>query len=66
MCRDVVAVCLLQDAPVLEAPVEGFVARPRGALHPKIFSPVAIVMGEFYLVGAPHVAVVNCVNWRIT
>jgi len=59
MHRDVVAVCLLQDAPVVEAPVEGFLARPCGALHPKIFSRVAIVVGAFYLVGAPHVAVVS-------
>ncbi len=56
---DVMAVCLLQDAPVLEAPVEGFVARPRDALHTKIFSQVAIIVGAFYLVRAPHVAVVG-------
>ncbi len=59
MCRDVVVICLLQHAPALEAPVEGFVARPRGALHPKIFSWVVIVVGAFYHVGAPHIAVVS-------
>jgi hypothetical protein len=59
MCRDVVAVCLLQDAPVLEAPIESFMARPCGALHLKIFSRVAIIVGAFYLIGVPHVAVVG-------
>jgi hypothetical protein len=56
---DVVAICLLQDAPVLEAPIEGFVARPHNALHCKIFSHVAILVGAFYLVVATHVAVVG-------
>jgi hypothetical protein len=35
------------------------VARPHNALHPQIFSRVGIVVEAFYLVGAPHVAVVG-------
>jgi hypothetical protein len=54
-----VAVGPLKDPPVLEAAVEGLVARPRRRLHPEIPRRVAVVVGALDLVGVPHVAVVG-------
>ncbi len=56
---DVVAVHLLQDAPVFKASVERLVARPHHILHPKVLRWVAVIVGPLNLVGVPHVAVVD-------
>ncbi len=59
MHRDVVAVHLLQDAPIFKAPVKRFVARPHCTLHPKVLCQVAVIVGALNLIGMPHVAVVG-------
>ncbi len=66
MHGDVVTVGLLEDPPVLEAAVEGLMARPHCRLHPKIRCWVAVVVGALDLVGVPHVAVVglNTFAWQ--
>ncbi len=57
---------LLEDPPVLEAAIEGLVARPRCRQHPKIRCRVAVLVGALDLVGVPHIAVVglNVFAWR--
>ena len=56
---DVVAVLLSEDAPDLEAPIYGLVARPHPPLHAKIGDRIAGVIGALDLVGAADVAVVG-------
>jgi hypothetical protein len=65
---DVVAVGLLEDAPVLEAPVKGLVRRPCRTLHAEVLGRVAVIVGSLDLVGVPHVAVVglNALPWLET
>ena len=57
--RDVMAVHLLQDAPVFKAPVKHLVARPHHTLHPKVLHQVAIIVGALNLIGVPHIAIVG-------
>ncbi len=59
MQLDIVVVGPLEDPPVLEAAIEGLVARPRRRLHPQIPRRVAVVVGALDLVRVPHVAVVG-------
>ncbi len=57
--HDVVAVHLLQDAPVFKEPVKRLVTRPYGTLHSKVLCWVAVVVGALDLSGVPHVAIVS-------
>ena len=50
---------LLKDASILEAAVEGFMARPGRRLHPQILGGVAVVLRTLDLVRAANVAVVG-------
>ena len=59
MLSDVVAELPLEDPPVLEAAVEGLVARPCRRLHREILSAITVVEGALDLVRVPHVAVVG-------
>ncbi len=59
MHRDVVAVHLLQDAPIFKVPSKHLVARPHHALHPKVLHWVAVIVGALNLISVPHVAVVG-------
>ncbi len=59
MHHDVMAVHLLQDAPIFKVPVKGLVARPRHTLHPKVLRRVAVVVGALNLIGMLHVAIVG-------
>ena len=43
---------------VLGALIEGFMAGPCCQLHLESFGQIAIVVGAFYLVGVPHIAIV--------
>ncbi len=49
----------LKDAPILEAPVEGFIAQAGRQLHPQILVGVAVVVWTFHFVRAANVAVVG-------
>ncbi len=59
MHGDVVPVHLLEDAPILEAPVKGLVARPGSGLHPEVLGGIAIILGALDLVRTANVAVVG-------
>ena len=50
---------LLKDAPILEAPIKGLVARPGSGLHPKILRGVAVILEALDLVRTANVAVVG-------
>ncbi len=56
---DVMAVQLLQDAPIFKVPVQHLVARLCCTLHPKVLHWVAVVVGALNLIGVPHVAIVG-------
>ncbi len=56
---NVVPVHLLENAPILEAAVKGFMARPGRRLHPQILGGVAVIVRTFHLVRAANVAVVG-------
>ncbi len=56
MHRDVMAVHLLQDTPVLKASVKHLMARPYRTLHPKVLRWVAVAVGVLNLIGMSHVA----------
>ncbi len=57
--RDVVAVHLLQDAPIFKAPVKRLVARPCRTLHSKVLHRVAVVVWALNLISVPHIAIVG-------
>ncbi len=59
MHHEVMAVHLLQDAPIFKVPVKGLVARPCHTLHPSVLRQVAIVVGALNLMGMLHIAVVG-------
>ncbi len=57
--RDVVAVHLLQDAPIFKAPVKRLMARPCRTLHSKVLHQVAVVVWALNLISMPHIAIVG-------
>ncbi len=57
MHRDVVAVGLLLDAPIIKGTLECLVRRPRCALYAEVLCWVTVLLGALNLVGVPHVAV---------
>jgi hypothetical protein len=56
---DVVAVHLLQDAPIFKVPVKHLVVRPCRTLHSKFLHRVAVVVWALKLIGVPQVAIVG-------
>ncbi len=52
------AVYLSEDAPKFEARVKGLVSRPHASLHREILLWVTIIVGTFYFVRVPNVAIV--------
>jgi hypothetical protein len=59
MRGNVVAVHILQDAPVFKMPIEHLMTRPCCTLHLKVLHWVAVVVGALDLFGMPHIAVVG-------
>ncbi len=57
--RDIVAVHLLQDAPIFKMPVKRLVARPCRTLQSKVLHWVAVLVWELNLISVPHVAIVS-------
>ena len=49
----------LKDPPVLEAVIEGLMARPCRQLHPKISLRITAIVGALDLVGVPHIVIVS-------
>ena len=47
-----------KDAPKFEVRVKGFLSRPHASLHREIFLWLTIIVGTFYFVRVPDVAVV--------
>ncbi len=68
MLHDVVAVGLLEDAPVLEVPVKGLVTSHCRNLHAKVVGRVAVIVRTLDLVWVLHVAIVglNVLVWLKT